>query len=208
MSHSRHRRELAEDMERLRRLLEREIAPVAEPLAEKKELAILDLACGACDEAATLSDFFASLREDRGLTGHTTLVGTDVRERELDLARERFRDAAARRFEFFKGDASKLSAHRQLRERFDVLFLRHQNLYHGRTLWQHIFEQGMNKLDDDGLLVMTSYFDREHRMALEALDRLGLELVSTTRNEHSRALTTPGKSVDRHLAVLRKKRRP
>lgn len=206
MSHFHDRRELEEDMARLRRLLEQVAAPAVAPLGEKSELSILNLACGACDEAATLGDFFASLRQGERPV-KISLTGTDVRERELDLARERFRRTEGREFEFFRSDASKLSAHKQLRERFDVLFLRHQNMYHGRTLWQRIFEQGLERLDDEGVMIITSYFDREHQLALEALDRLGVELITTQRNWKSRELDYPGKSVDRHLAVLRKKRR-
>ena len=50
------------DLRRLRGLLNRGVASVARPaLAGKIDLSVLDVACGACDEAATLTDFFASL---------------------------------------------------------------------------------------------------------------------------------------------------
>ena len=194
------------DLRRLRGLLDRGVASVARPaLAGKTDLSVLDVACGACDEAATLSDFFASLRgssvDDRA---RTVLVGTDVRERELEQARSRFRSTAGRGFEFFKGDGSKLHTHRQLREVFDVVFIRHQNLYNGRRLWRRIFEQALDRLDPNGLLVITSYFDREHALALDAFSELGAEVVTSIHNPDSRALPAPGKSVDRHLAVLRR----
>jgi hypothetical protein len=54
--------------------------------------------------------------------------------------------------------------------------------------------------------VITSYFDKEHQLALEALQKLGAEVVLSRRNERSRKLITPGKSVDKHIAVLRRKR--
>jgi hypothetical protein len=211
MSHEADRAALREDQDRLRRMLERTVGRVAAAgeteLVLRPELSILDVACGACDEAETLSDFFRNLRGGAGAQATATrLVGTDVRERELDEARARFRDGPGRAFEFFRGDASKLDSHRELAGAFDVLFFRHQNLYHGRTLWQRIFEQGLARLRDDGLLVLTSYFDREHALALEAFQKLGAEVVVTERNPESRALLTPGKSVDRHVAVLRKRR--
>ncbi len=215
MSHSQQRLETAEDLTRLRIMLERTVAPVltapdarkSAPLAQNEPVSILDVACGACEEAAVLADFFSQLKSgDRTRPLPVDFVGTDVRERELDHARDRFRPTDSQTFEFLPGDASKLSQHRSLREKFDVVFFRHQNLYHGRTLWQRIFEEGLAKMNEDGLLVITSYFDREHTLALKAFQKLGAEIVTTLRNPHSRELATPGKSVDRHVAVLRRRK--
>ena len=66
-------------------------------------------------------------------------------------------------------------------------------------------DQALGKLDDEGRLIITSYFDKEHELALEAIQKLGGELIATERNEESRELPTPGKSIDRHVAVFRKK---
>jgi hypothetical protein len=173
----------------------------------KSEVSVLNVACGACDEAGTLSDFFASLGGGDGFPARTLLVGTDVRDRELGEARRRFASRGDRAFEFFKADASKLREHKQLREEFDIVFFRHQNLYNGRQLWHRIFEQALERLDRNGLLVITSYFDREHDLALRAFEDIGAEVVASVRNPASRPLVTPGKSVDRHLAVLRRKDR-
>ena len=72
--------------------------------------------------------------------------------------------------------------------------------------WEEIFDQALNKVDSEGRLVITSYFDKEHQLALDAIQKLGGELIVTERNEESRALKdAPGKSVDRHVAVFRKK---
>jgi len=212
MSHLAERTALAEDQDRLRRMLQRTVGravtrgQVAVP-DSPDGVSILDVACGACDEAETLAEFFQSLRTPEGHPQRlpVRLVGTDVRERELDQARARFRGGPDRQFEFFRGDASRLDSHRELSGEFDVLVFRHQNLYHGRTLWRKIFEQGLTRLRQDGLLVVTSYFDREHALALEAFHELGAEVITSERTPDSRELVTPGKSVDRHVAVLRKR---
>ncbi len=206
MGHTQDRLDLETDLDRLRRMLARTAAPAAAglPIGEKPDISILNVACGACDEARTLSDFFARLKSgDSGPPASTLLVGTDVRDRELDQARGLFRPSPAGDFEFIHGDASKLSQHKELPKDFDVVFFRHQNLYHGRQLWKRIFEQGLAKLSEDGLLIITSYFDREHELAIKAFQEIGAELVTTARNHESRELATPGKSVDRHVAVLR-----
>ncbi len=85
-----------------------------------------------------------------------------------------------------------------------MVLLRHQNFWHGPELWKKIFEQGLEKAGDDGLLVITSYFDKEHQLALDALRELGAELVVTRHNLAASKMRTPGKSVDRHLAVLKR----
>lgn len=169
-------------------------------------LQILDLACGTCREAGTLVEVF---RDFDGGDREVRLVGADIRDRELDEAAARARALGNARdsFEFLTENCAKLGRHRELGKDFDVTFLRHQNYWNDKPVWQRIFEQGLEKLKDDGLLVITSYFDREHALALKALERAGAELIVTERNEDTRLLLdTPGKSVDRHVAVFRKKR--
>jgi hypothetical protein len=59
---------------------------------------------------------------------------------------------------------------------------------------------------EDGRLVITSYFDKEHALALDAIQKLGGELIRSEFNEETRELVTPGKSMDRHVAIFRKKK--
>lgn len=169
-------------------------------------LQILDLACGTCREAGTLVEVFRDLR---GGGQPVRFVGADIRDRELDEAAERAKVAGKTgdRFEFLTENCALIGRHSELGGDFDVTFLRHQNYWNDKPVWQRIFEQGLAKLKDDGLLVITSYFDREHELALKALKRAGAELIVSETNESSRQLIgTPGKSVDRHVAVFRRKR--
>jgi hypothetical protein len=136
------------------------------------------------------------------------LVVEYIRDRVFGEAAARARAAGRSRdqFEFLTENCAQLGRHRELGRDFDVTFLRHQNYWNDQPVWQRIFEQGLDKLKDDGLLVITSYFDREHALALEALERAGAELVISAGNPDSRRLDTPGKSVDRHVAIFRKTR--
>lgn len=183
--------------------------PAAAAAAAGAPLQILDLACGTCREAGTLVEVF---RDFEGADRDVRLVGADIRDRELEEAAARARalvQASGRtrdQFEFLTENCAKLDRHRELGAEFDVTFLRHQNYWNDKPVWQRIFAQGLEKLKDDGLLVITSYFDREHALALKALERAGAELIVTEQNEATRVLDTPGKSVDRHVAVFRKKR--
>ena len=103
------------------------------------------------------------------------------------------------------GDASKLDQHAEMGEDFDLVFMRHQNYWHSARTWEEIYDQALAKLGDDGRLIITSYFDKEHELALEAIQRLGGELIQTEFNPETRELQTEGKSVDRHVAIFRRK---
>ena len=181
-------------------------AAFLETLRRPGEVRILDLACGACDEAEVLARRIARLRGERqeDASAGIRFTGMDIRAREIGWARDRFRGDAMVNYEFLEGDARRLDGHSQLPEQFDLVFMRHQNLWNGKRVWEEIYHKALEKLSPGGRLVITSYFDREHEQALAAIQAQGGRLLVTRRNLLSRELPTPGKSVDRHLAVLEK----
>lgn len=187
---------IAQDMLTLDSLLRETVAPHLH-LGHREDLRILNLACGQCDEAGTLVNFGQAQTG-----GDVSLIGADIRIREVLQARENHAQLPA---EFLLEDATKLSLHKELGEDFKLVLLRHQNYWNGPELWKKIFEQGLSKTDEEGLLVITSYFDKEHQLALDTLQGLGAELLVTRHNPHARKLLRPGKFVDKHIAVLRRK---
>lgn len=200
-------------MRRLRRMLDKVVsddeASVRERLRSTTEARILDIACGACNEAEVLADFVADLKGNE--PGAVKFTGVDIRRREIENAKRRFggkhldsQSAVEKEFEFISGDATRLDGHSELGENFDLVFLRHQNYWNGARDWEEIFDQALGKLDEEGRLVITSYFDREHELALEAIGRLGGKLVRSEFNSETRELPTKGKSIDRHVAIFRK----
>tara|TARA_R110002096_G_scaffold83431_6_gene193452 strand:+ start:4405 stop:5052 length:648 start_codon:yes stop_codon:yes gene_type:complete len=206
--------ETGEDLIRLRKMLRKVTSDDAEQvrrrLAGRDQARVLDIACGECREAEVLTDFMAELK---GSTeGAVKLTGIDMRAREIADAERRFggkRDfedrQGTRECEFLTGDARKLDAHSEMGDDFDLVFMRHQNYWNGVKTWEEIYDQALTKLGDDGRLIITSYFDKEHELALEAIQRLGGELIQTEFNPESRELQTEGKSVDRHVAIFRRK---
>lgn len=209
------RTENEEDLVRLRRML-RKVAgddadTVRRRLSARDEARILDIACGECREAEVLTDFLEDLKGEGG--AKVKLTGIDVRAREIANAEKKFgrrhgkdEKRGAREFEFLDGDATKLQEHVELGDDFDLVFLRHQNFWNGERTWEEIFDHALDKTGDDGRLVITSYFDKEHALALEAIQRLGGELIRSEFNPETRQLSTPGKSVDRHVAIFKKKK--
>lgn len=190
-----------QDLARLKALLRPELQDHLGNASDGGDLRILNLACGRCDEAETLVTLG---RELIGGKGDVEMIGADIRIREIRQARERFAGLPAK---FLLEDASQLSRNQALGDDFGLVFLRHQNFWHGQEVWKKIFDQGIARLRPDGLLVITSYFDVEHKLALQALQAMGMEVVSNKRNKVSRALRdAPDKSVDRWVAVLRPRR--
>lgn len=188
---------IQEDMAKLKSLLQDSLSPHLP--AAQKDMRILNLACGRCDEAETLIQVGSELTKG----GDVEMIGADIRIREIRQARENHANLPAK---FLIEDATKIDEHQEMGDDFNMVFLRHQNFWHGQELWKKIFDQGIAKLRPDGMLVITSYFDVEHRLALRALESLGMEVVSNKRNKASRALKdAPGKSVDRWVAVLKRR---
>ena len=134
----------------------------------------------------------------------------DIRDREINEAQERWKKYLPENAEaeFLVQDCAKLSDLNSLADDFNIAFMRHQNFWNGDTTWSKIYDEALHRLNEEGLLVITSYFDREHELALDAIQNLGAELVLTDKNTQSRRIhDVPAgvqKSVDRHVAIFKK----
>ncbi len=187
---------ILQDMQVFGGLFDQHVAPHLQISSAKNDLRLLDLACGRCDEAQALVNF-----AKKQTSGDVSLVGADIRIREILQARDLHSKLPT---EFILEDATKLSQHKELGNDFNLVLLRHQNYWHGSEIWKRIFEQGLARMDESGLLVITSYFDKEHQLALDALQKLGAKLVANHSNPLARQLPTAGKAVDKHIAVFKR----
>ncbi len=159
----------------------------------------LNLACGRADESGVLEEIL------NPLAANLEIFGVDIRERELDIAHNRWRTKPHVTYTFLSHDATKLHQISELTQPCDIILMRHQNYWNGAITWQKIYDSALNRLGSDGILVITSYFDKEHLQALHAIQQLGATLITTIQNPQSRpVLDAPNKSVDRHIAVFHK----
>jgi len=182
--------------------LEKNLRALLDPhLSEKDHLSLLNLACGRGDETGVL----AKLLSEKSKSSH--LQGLDIRAAEIDQANSRWKrelDAKATA-DFITHRGDRLLDLAEIGTP-DIAFLRHQNYWNDKPVWTKIFAQALERLDEDGHLVITSYFDKEHELATAALKNLGAIQVGAIENPNSRALSdAPGKSVDKHLAIFKKK---
>lgn len=181
------------------------IAPImAEHFVKvRPEIRLLNMACGRADETGVLAECLAPHCDQLEMTG------IDIRNREIGEAKQRWyqlsRELPGTNVQFFTQDASQLSQIHLLDGPFDVLFMRHQNYWNGAEVWHRIYDNALHRLSEGGILVMTSYFDREHLQAVQAISAMGGCLKASIRNPKSRIVPdAPNKSVDRHIAVFAK----
>jgi SAM-dependent methyltransferase len=170
----------------------------ATPAAQRR---LLNLACGRADETAVLAEVFGAGTSD------LEIVGADIRGPEIEEAARRWRTPAGTGIQtrFHREDGRRFLQTMSSHDRFDLAFLRHQNFWNDPDLWGRMFDGALQRLNDGGLVVITSYFDQEHELACQKLASLGAEMIAEHRNPLSRALTdAPGKSVDRHIAIFRR----
>jgi hypothetical protein len=187
---------IAGDVVRLRDLLRDalrllNVAPQAAPR-------ILNLACGRADETGVLLEVL------RSGTGGGQYLGLDLRTAEIGEASRRWRPSnhALDAIEFRVADAS-LAHHWPAKTSFDFIFIRHQNYWDAPAVWDQIFRHALARLNPAGALIFTSYFEREHELAIAALQTQGAHLSLDLPHGQSRSLAdAPGKSVDKRLAVM------
>lgn len=158
-------------------------------------LAVLNLACGRADETGALAEALAPAKI-------AFYLGIDLRPDAIAEASARWALPGGD-ISFRTGDASATDRMRLLPP-FDFIFIRHQNYWHEPAVWDRLLGNALQKLKPAGILACTSYFDREHELLTAALQTRGAALLANIRHTASRPLPdSPGKSVDRHLAIFR-----
>jgi len=190
---------LQQDLEKLEGNLRKLLDP---HVAQKDHLNLLNIACGRGDESGVLSKILS----EKSKSAH--IQGLDIRAAQIDQANSRWKSSLEKTrttTDFITHRGDQLDELSEI-DPPDIAFLRHQNFWNDRPVWTKIFDQALDKLSEDGHLVITSYFDKEHALATEALRSLGAIEVGSIVNPNSRLLSdAPGKSVDKHLAIFKKK---
>lgn len=187
---------IADDLGRLRILLDLALRTAA--WTPPPAPAILNLACGRADESGVLLSSVAPHARE------LFYLGIDLRPVEIAEAKSRWLPVAPPgwQLDFRAGDASRTDRMKQLPP-FDLVFIRHQNYWHDPATWLVLFRNALGALKAGGLLVITSYFDREHELAMACLLECGATKLADVRHPHARPLPdAPNKAVDRRMGVF------
>ena len=181
------------------RVLKQVLLPMfAEQLPKhSQQLQLLNIACGRADETGILAEILSQFADSVEITG------VDIRRAEISEANTRWRPLKIANCRFLVHDASQLDHIKELDGPYDIVMMRHQNYWNGAEVWHKIYDQALHRVKPDGVLTITSYFDKEHHQALQAISGLGGHLLQSCKNPFSRPLNdAPNKSVDRHLALF------
>ncbi len=172
-------------------------------LEKRSEISALNLACGRADETGIL----AQILGEKTKQGH--IQGLDLRRTEIHGASNLWKpvlenDEHGITCDFRVGRGDQLEQFQELADP-DLVFIRHQNYWFDHQAWVKLYDQALLKLRDDGVMVITSYFDEEHEMARQVLENLGAVEVAHRFNPQARRVKDSPeveKSVDRHISVF------
>ena len=176
---------------------------LAGKIEKQNELQALNLACGRADETGIL----AKLLSEKSKSAH--IEGLDLRTPEIDNANKLWKPYLEQQLsevscDFRVGRADQLDQWKELNSP-DLVFIRHQNYWFDNQAWIKLYDQALHKLKEDGVMVITSYFDQEHELARQVLVNLGATEIAHRFNPNSRVVPDAPeaqKSVDRHISVF------
>jgi SAM-dependent methyltransferase len=169
------------------------------PQGRKTE--ILDIGCGTCEEGDLLAKFFAG--QDLGnlvSPDRANFTGIDIDPESIEKAKEnhsRFEDGSypiklPKIFSFIKADATKLEKYKKVPKEVDVVIIRHQQLAgdsdfdveEAREIWTIIFKKALERLAENGIILITSYTDIEHEELKDILSKLNCRIVVDEDNKY------------------------
>jgi len=182
-----------------------------------RQTIILNLGCGRCKEGIVLSAFFGG--ENFGSSSENVkLIGVDIKQKNIesairlyslpDFSEKVTKHVLRPNYEFIVGDATNLDRYQQIPKEVDVVVIRHQQISDNEQTWVKIFQQAIQRVSKHGIIIITSFSDIEHQMLIEALQKLDCEIVINESNPYAKPLNHPGISLDRNIAIIRKKNLP
>ena len=187
------------------------------PPPQERQTTILNLGCGKCEEGKVLSAFFGG--ENFGFSSENVkLIGVDINQKAIeratrnhlmpDFSEEIMKYVLPSNYEFIVGDATSLDQYQQIPKEVDVVVIRHQRISESEQTWTKIFQQAIQRVSRDGIIIITSFSDIEHEMLIKALQKLDCEIVINESNPHAKPLPDEEISLDRNVAIIRKKSLP
>jgi len=198
-----------------------------------KKTRILDVACGACREGMTVDRFFGG-EEMHRKSARTDFIGIDsdpkliesaiYNHSDYDFSNNKIERKPSTHFRFIKGDATKMDQNSEIPDQVDVAVIRHQQLVgehledtaRTKETWKQIFQQSLNKLAKDGIIIVTCYMDIERDEVVELLEGLGADIKINEFNKYASPFDDEGlydffeednkePALDRYVIIAKKK---
>lgn len=180
-------------------------------MPQDRNVKIIDLACGVCEEKNVVNAYFGGGNNPYLLNKNVELFGIDNDVEAVRLANEKVLPDYRDNYKFVNGDATNLDKYPEIPGSADVVIMRHQQMFQPNynknyvvetELWKNIFEQGLKRLNDKGVYLVTSYTSDEHKRFLEFLTEEDCQIINTGDNEFAEPLGAGG--IDKYVIVLKK----
>src|SRR3989338_766715 len=207
-------RAVGENRTRFWNMLVATIGRVGYEPPQDRQTQVLDLGCGRCEEGIVLSAFFGGNNFGYA-SDRVKLTGVDISQKDIDRAIQDNQKADFTKpittynlppnFEFIVGDATDLSKYPQVPQQADAVVIRQKQISDNTQVWTKIFRQALDRVTPEGIVLITSFSDIEHKMALEALQQLPCDVVITQANPHAKPLSHKEISTDRNIAIVKRK---
>ncbi len=208
-------KKIGEGRRRFWNMLVTEVSKTDYQPPQNRQTLILDVGCGRCEEGIVLSAYFGG-GEYGFPSENVKLIGIDIKKEDIEKAifshqRPDFSEQVTKyvlppNFEFIHGDATKLDQYPQIPDQVDVIVIRHQQISANEKVWMEIFQKSLEKLSPNGIMILTSFSDIEHKMLMEKLKELDVEVVVNERNPFAKPTKHKEVSIDRNIAIVKRKK--
>jgi len=184
-----------------------------------RQVQILDLACGSGRSSSVLNEYFG-LGKKGYPSSKAKVIGIDIDENAINqaIAKSKHTDLSLKSgylfvlpnyFEFIQADATiHLDAIPSVSKQTDVILIRHQQISadnRGSQTWKTIFEQALNHLSPDGILILTSFTEMENKMLLQQLKNLNATILVNEKNPHAMPLSQPEIAADNFVTIVKRR---
>ena len=164
---------------------------------------ILDIVCGECQEGYLISAFFGG--NNYGSPSELVQVtGIDINGLSIDKAKSVYSSRLGTTISFIQGDATNLDVIDDMPDMADVVILRHQQYHANPDVWSAIAEQSLQRVNKNGILLVTSYNQAEHKDMIQALRKIGGKVIVDERNNDAFPVPNSSDSAyDMYVAIIR-----
>lgn len=189
-------------------------------LPEWRQIEVLDLACGICEEGRVLNSFFGG-RKYPEFSSSVNLTAIDIEEESIKNAKYNNRVWDSQKKEnylpsnmcFITGDATRLDQYPEIPSQVDVVIIRHQQLvgspdqsqYEAIRTWKEIINQGLKKLNSNGMMIITSHDEYQNDFAKRILEQMECEIVLDQDNPYAREKESRYSVMDDHYVLIIRK---
>lgn len=166
----------------------------------ENEVQILNVACGHYLETAAINSYFGG--NELGVVSNNVFqTGIDFNEDSIEEASD---NNTVPSVKFVVDDFAHPQKLDELPKEAEVVIIRNQQAMSNRSVWRKIFKNALSKLSGDGIMLITSLSESEHKVMVKMMKKHNASRLIDELNP----ITYTGTKVswDRNVAVFQKEK--